>query len=108
MTSPRLYARLPIPNAAESDPETYRAEVAALVRVLRNGCRGPKGEEPSQGQIAALIGVGRTTLSDWTAELSPVRRGVANPSFTAVYALRALAAAPVATQRALWGHDGAE
>lgn len=99
----RLYASLPIPDARASDPETYRDECAALVRIIRANCRGPDGQDPGIERIAELIGVGRTTLADWVSERGDLSRRRANPGFAGVYALRALVSSLFATRDALWG-----
>lgn len=101
MDQPPLYATLPIPDARDSDPMTYREEVQAAVRYLRLTCRGPDGQEPTIAQLAELLGVGRTTMADWVTDRG-AGRPRANPGFASVYALRALLAAPVAARRALW------
>lgn len=98
-----MHAFLPIPDARRSNPDKYREETAALVRLIREQCPGPNGRRPNMGQVADLLGVSESTLQLHTGPAPKNRRKPILPSYSFIYALRALVAAPAATQRALWG-----
>lgn len=98
-----MHAQTPVPDARRSDPATYREEVAALLRIIREQCPGPEGQRPTMQQVADLIGVSDATLYGYVNP--PGKRRPALPPFSLVFALRVLVAALPAAQRAIWvGH----
>ena len=99
-----MYAHVPIPDARRSDPDTYREEAAALVRIVREQCPGPKGQRPTMQQVADLLGLSDASLYQF-ANQEPGRRRPVRVIYPTVYALRALVAALPATRAALWGSD---
>lgn len=105
-----MHAYLPIPDARRSDPATYRDEIAALVRLIREQCPGPTGKTPTMEQVAELLGISDSTLYLHTGPVPPRMRKPLTPPYTLVYALRALVASPASTRAALWpvprGTDG--
>lgn len=101
-----MYAYLPIPDARQTDPATYRQDTARLLRSIREACPDPKtGELPTVPQIAALIGVSPSTLYAHAAPPDPGKRKHPKPPYSLLYALRALNSCAKGTARALWGGD---
>ena len=71
-----------IPDARRSDPTTYREEVAALLRIIREQCPGPEGQTPTAQQVGDLLAVSDSALY---AYANPgKRRRPPQPPFTLV------------------------
>lgn len=100
-----MYAHLPIPDARRSDESTYREEAAALLRMIREQCPGPRGQRPTVQQVADLLGLADATLYQFSSQ-SPGRRRAVRVPFPTLYALRAMVAALPAVRAAIWGSDG--
>lgn len=100
-----MYAYLPLPDARKADPETYREDVAALARMIREQCPSQTGQTPNMGMLASLLGVSDSSLY---AYIKPPkgRTKPTQPPFTLIYAMRALLASPKDTQAMLWGAHG--
>lgn len=105
-----MHATTPIPDARRSDPTRHREEVASLLRVIREGCPGPKGERPTMQQVADLIGLSDSALYAYSKEGAyHGRRGQPRAvPYPVVYALRVLVAGLPAARAAIWGTHGAE
>ena len=100
---PEIYAHVHVPNAKRLARRSVACEeVRALVNVIRRTATGPKGQEPTLEDIAALLGVSPATLKSYhlkpRTDRSATQRGV---PYTVLYALEAggpkLVGVPVST-----------
>lgn len=102
---PEIYAHVHVPNAKRLARRSVACEeVRALVNVIRRTATGPKGQEPTLEDIAALLGVSPATLKSYhlkpRTDRSATQRGV---PYAVLYALEVMAACPAGTARAIWG-----
>ena len=101
------HAMLPIPDARLSPEDGYPQEIASLLRIIRDQCRGPAGQRPTVQQVSDLLGLTDATLYEYQRDKPfPGRTFRSRARFPVVYALRALVAALPATQAALWSDHG--
>ena len=101
-----MFISVPLPDARRASVKNRHEEIAALVRIITEGCPGPDGAAPKLEAIADRLGLSRSALY---AYMQPPRSNRARHNrptpFPVVYALRALATNLQATSRSLWGAD---